>query len=371
MIGYTGKAYNISSDILARIEFKKEDQTGMSYLLSCNNINNENFGLIRCGAPVKGIFSSPSILFPNSVGLSIGDVVRLTKHGILTVEYSATSSDNCIFTTNECNSSCVMCPQPPQKDTENFYHESEKIINLLDTTPTTIGITGGEPLLYFSRLISLLKTIISKFPDIRMQLLTNGRILKDIAKVDEISKIAGDNITFCIPLYADHSTLHDSIVNSNGAFSETLSGIYNLGISKLKVEIRTVILKRNIHRLVKLSHFICKNIPYADHVAIMGIEPIGKALDNFDSLWIDPAEYQDEIEESALDLSQFGINTSIFNHQLCTIKQSVWPLAQRSISQWKTIFLPQCDTCIQKGNCCGFFFASRYKHSKLINSINN
>ena len=60
----------------------------------------------------------------------------------------------------------------------------------------------------------------------------------------------------------------------------------------------------------------------------------------------------------------------IYNHQLCTLPQQLWPLSRKSISTWKNIYLPICEKCQEKPNCGGFFTSALTRHSEQIFPIN-
>jgi hypothetical protein len=50
-------------------------------------------------------------------------------------------------------------------------------------------------------------------------------------------------------------------------------------------------------------------------------------------------------------LTAAGIATKIYNHQLCVLDACLWPLAVRSISDWKMTTLPVCTTCSSRLLC--------------------
>ena len=102
----------------------------------------------------------------------------------------------------------------------------------------------------------------------------------------------------------------------------------------------------------------------------MGMEHIGYAPRNMSTLWIDPHDYQDQLEEAVELLSTRGMNVSIYNHQLCVLRESLWKFARKSISDWKNMYIEECDSCGVRNNCGGFFqwptkLRSRYIHPLL------
>ena len=58
--------------------------------------------------------------------LNNGDVVSLNENGNICVLYSKGAFDNAILVTEECNTNCIMCPQPRRKDgTPQRFSRSE------------------------------------------------------------------------------------------------------------------------------------------------------------------------------------------------------------------------------------------------------
>ena len=67
----------------------------------------------------------------------------------------------------------------------------------------------------------------------------------------------------------------------------------------------------------------------------MGLEMFGYTNINLSDLWIDPVDYQSELRTATLTLAERGLNVSIYNQQLCTIPQDLWPFARQS-GRWRT-----------------------------------
>lgn len=172
-----------------------------------------------------------------------------------------------------------------------------------------------------------------------------------------------------IPVYSDVDYQHDYVVQAKNAFDETLLGLYNLAACEVPVEIRVVLHKQTYRRLPQLAEFIYRNLPFAAHVALMGMEMFGYVHLNMETLWIDPTEYAAELEEATLTLALHGMNVSIYNHQLCTIPQSVWPFTRKSISDWKNVYLEPCDSCGVRNLCGGFFQSATKRHSGSIHPL--
>jgi His-Xaa-Ser system radical SAM maturase HxsC len=172
-----------------------------------------------------------------------------------------------------------------------------------------------------------------------------------------------------IPLYADIASVHDFVVQADGAFDETIRGILNLKRCGIRVEIRVVIHRHTLPRLPHLAQFLARNMLFVDHVALMGLEPIGFGKANFADLWVDPYDYRDDLEQAATTLTRCGLRTSIYNHQLCTLTDVTRTFAVRSISDWKNEYLPACLGCTAKVTCGGFFSSAIARHSAYITPL--
>lgn len=130
-----------------------------------------------------------------------------------------------------------------------------------------------------------------------------------------------------------------------------------------------VLHRLTIPRLTKLAEYIYRNLSFVEHVALMGLEYVGYTPRNIDELWIDPFDYQAELEKTVSSLVMRGITVSIYNHQLCVLKPSLWPYAQKSISDWKNLYLPECERCAALSDCGGLFKWAVEKHSEHIHAL--
>ena len=118
-----------------------------------------------------------------------------------------------------------------------------------------------------------------------------------------------------------------------------------------------------------MADFIYHNFPFVVQVAFMEMETIGLAKENLEELWIDPYDYNKELREAVKVLSERGIKTYIYNAQLCVLPEEMRKYAVQSISDWKDIYLPECEGCVLRGQCAGFFEANKDIHSSHIKKI--
>ncbi|MDR3338607.1 MAG: hypothetical protein LBT25_00680 [Candidatus Symbiothrix sp.] len=168
-----------------------------------------------------------------------------------------------------------------------------------------------------------------------------------------------------VPIFSDIDTEHNRIVGAK-TFYKTIEGLYNLAKFRQKIGLRIVVHKQTYKRLPQLAEFIYRNFPFVSHVAFMQMETVGLAQNNIDELWIDPYDYNTELEEAVLNLARRNMNVSIYNSQLCILPESIRNYAKQSISDWKNIYLPECDGCELIKECAGFFASAENKHSEHI-----
>jgi MoaA/NifB/PqqE/SkfB family radical SAM enzyme len=101
--------------------------------------------------------------------------------------------------------------------------------------------------------------------------LSNGRAFKNFAFAQQYANIQHPDLLIGIPIYSDDPVRHDYVVQRRGAFSETIQGILNLKAVRERVEVRIVIHKQTVGRLVQTCQFIARNLLFVDHVALMGL----------------------------------------------------------------------------------------------------
>jgi len=172
-----------------------------------------------------------------------------------------------------------------------------------------------------------------------------------------------------IPVYASVDAIHDYIVQAKGAFDETVLGILKLKDRGQCVEIRIVLHTITAPIIAETCRWIARNLPFVDHVALMGLENTGFAIANDAMLWIDPMDYRDELARAVDLLAAVGVNVSVYNLPRCVLSRSVWPHALQSISDWKNGFVEECDRCCERKTCSGFFTTGRPRFSRGVRAV--
>jgi His-Xaa-Ser system radical SAM maturase HxsC len=288
--------------------------------------------------------------------LADGDIVHVGRDGFVRTLYRRDSPHNFILFTDQCNSYCLMCSQPPKPvDDSDRLWEHYRLVELIDPLTPSLGVTGGEPTLFRDEFLKFIAYGKERLPTTALHILTNGRMFYYRRFAEKLGTIAHPDLMLGIPLYSDTDSEHDFIVQAKGAFDETVIGLHHLARYNVPIEIRVVIHQQTYKRLPHLANFIARNFPFAAHVALMGLEHMGFTNQNMHQLWIDPHDYQPELTTAIETLSWSGLQVSVYNHQLCVLEPKLWPVARKSISDWKNSYAEECRDCMQQGQCGGFF----------------
>lgn len=303
--------------------------------------------------------------------LADGDVVRLEPESrTVHVLYRKASSSNSFLVTERCDNLCRMCSQPPRKvDDQWLVDELFRAIPLMSHETREVGITGGEPGLLGERLIALVHCFKDYLPTTAVHILSNGRAFKRRLYAKSLAAVSHPDLMVGIPVYSDLPEEHDFVVQSVGAFSETIRGILNLKEVGVRVEVRVVLDRNTVPRLVELARFLARNLVFVDHVALMGLEPVGFARANLDELWLDPLDYAPLLASAVETLDRAGVPVSIYNHPLCVLAPRLWPFARKSISDWKNLYFDECAGCQVKDACGGFFASSAVQRTRGVSPI--
>lgn len=300
-----------------------------------------------------------------------GSVLQIAPSGKIRVMFNPESGNNALFVTDACNNYCVMCPQPPKPvSIEHCTDYLLEIISLIREcdAPESLGITGGEPTMIREGLIEVISKASEKFPETVIQLLSNGRFFAYRDYTKELGATT-KKLFVGIPLFGATSDIHDYIVQAKGAFEQTINGIYECKRQGIEVELRVVLHKHTVEELDLLVEFIHRNLPFVNHVALMGMENMGFAKMNYKDLWIDPVEYKAKLSHVVGMLTLFGMNVSVFNLPFCLVDPSIWNHCRQSISDFKTAYHPSCELCSMKSECAGFFSSTNEKFL-LTDTIN-
>src|ERR1700738_1505834 len=155
---------------------------------------------------------------------------------------------------------------------------------------------------------SILAQCRDQLPKIALQVLTNGRAFSRSEIVDAWSGVKHPDLIAAIPVYSAVDHVHDHVVQAKGAFDETILGILKLKDRGQRVEVRVVLHALTAPIIADTCRWIARNIPFVDHVALMGLENTGFAIANENLLWMDPVDYRDDLAAGVDALSAVGMN---------------------------------------------------------------
>jgi His-Xaa-Ser system radical SAM maturase HxsC len=236
------------------------------------------------------------------------------------------SAHNSFLVTERCNNYCLMCSQPPKDiDDRWILTEIKESLALVDTATPALTFTGGETLSDWVEFIDVLKECRRQLPTTAVQVLTNGRAFASSRIVDAWRDIGHPNLMAAIPVYASVDAVHDYVVQAKGAFDETILGVLKLKDRGQRVEIRVVLHAVTAPIIAETCRWIARNLPFADHVALMGLENTGFAIATDALLWIDPVDHRDALAEAVDHLVYAGVSVSVYNLPKCILSRSVWP----------------------------------------------
>ena len=309
--------------------------------------------------------------------LHFEEIQEIEEYAIIKIERNSiylsilpSSNAQTLFFTNRCNHYCLMCSQPPTTDNDDYLiKDNMKIIELLDKNIEVIGISGGEPTLLAKNFVKIIKKIREELPNTYIRVLTNGRAYTNEKFVKSISDVAKGYFISEIPIYSSFYAQHDYVVQSKNAFFETIEGFYNCSKYGLNTEVRVVLNKQTYQDLPNLMYFIYKNIPFVDHIALMGMEYIGFTLNNIEEVHISPLEYENELINAIKICREYSLPVSIYNLPLCLVNENIRSFSRQSISDWKNEFSEICYNCDMKNECAGMFTSTQPYFEPLLNPI--
>lgn len=289
--------------------------------------------------------------------------------GRVQVVYRPESPHNFLFATERCSNTCLMCSQPP-RDTSEEHESAEllRIIDLIPNRPDHLGITGGEPTLLGNGLVDVVTALARRLPGTAVTMLSNGRMYCYESFVKQLAGTGHQRFITSIPLHGDNASDHDFVAQVRGAFDQTIQGLYNAARHDLGVEIRVVLHKLTVPLLGAVVEFVYRNLPFVQHVALMGLEDMGLARTNREALWMDPIDYVKDLEAAVRYCWYRRMPISIYNLPLCVLPSSLWGFARQSISDSKTAFVDECSACRVRSKCSGMFESGLQRPSRALHA---
>lgn len=290
------------------------------------------------------------------------DVLEINEKGIIYRWYSDAEGDAGIATTSLCNSNCIMCPASENERQHKSNFTLEQIDVVLKHLPKDLWnftITGGEPtLIGEDDFIHVLNSVKTELPYTKILLLTNGRTLGDKEFFSRFILEKPKHIRVAIPIHGSTAEKHDYITQAKGSFDQTLRAIVNLLKANVEVEIRIVVSKLNCDDITEIANLIATKFPTVAVVNFVGLEMRGNCVVNAGEVLISYQEAFNSSKAGVKLLVHNGINVGLYNFPYCMIDKGFWPIAQKSISAYKSMFYDECEKCSLREECCGIFLAT-------------
>ena len=291
--------------------------------------------------------------------VSSGDIVQVRRSSVR-ILLSKSANANTLLLTERCDNRCLFCSQPP-KEAEDSYLFVDAAMALSEfQSESVIGLSGGEPFLDPQKVFSLFDTLDSQSLQTPLHILTNGRVFSAqtiVAKLESYSRKR--ELVLGIPLYATNANIHDTLVVAQGAWHDTVQGLINLSHSEIGVELRFIPTKFNVDELPEIIPFVSKYFGNRFFVSVMNLEATGWAKKNWNDLYLSPARYGDKLSTIRKQATLAGINLRLFNYPLCHLPEDVMDVAVKSISDWKNTYHAECERCIKKNQCGGYFTSAK------------
>ncbi|GAB4070688.1 His-Xaa-Ser system radical SAM maturase HxsC [Ancylobacter sonchi] len=264
----------------------------------------------------------------------------------------ATSPHNTFLITERCDQLCLMCSQPPKHHHADLLPFFEAAA-LLAPAGMTIGISGGEPLLYKAALLPMMQRVLTHRPDLGFHVLSNAQHIDE----DDLDPLVGmrDRVLWGIPLYAADAATHDRIVGKSGAFLQLMETLPIFARAGASIELRTVIMRENAALLARLASFVIMHLPFINRWALMQLESIGFGRQNWDRLFFDHSTEFTPIADALNIAKARNVEAVLFNFPRCTVPQPYRDRAPSTISDWKRRYLGECSGCQERDICGGFF----------------
>lgn len=156
----------------------------------------------------------------------------------------------CWNITTRCNQSCKYCHRFLGIN-DLCYEENERILdNLIKDGITDITWTGGEALLY-PNLIGLLKK--AKENGIKNKLITNGMLL---AQNNEFEDICNYLNSLTLSIDSTNNEINAELGRGENHYNNIKKILDNVQNKELKLNINTVVSKKNINQLDQLGDFL-------------------------------------------------------------------------------------------------------------------
>ena len=155
-----------------------------------------------------------------------------------------------VLLTSKCNYKCYFCHNEGIKKNNNSEEDIDEkvIINFIRAGVRSITFSGGEPLLYFSKVIKIMTEVEKEiqsdiFNSLDITIVTNGKLL-DAEKVEYLCELSNKLKSFKIniSLHSYNEATYSCVTKTNNNFKRVLENIKFAIKSKITVSLNYVLL---------------------------------------------------------------------------------------------------------------------------------
>jgi radical SAM protein with 4Fe4S-binding SPASM domain len=165
---------------------------------------------------------------------------------------------NCQLKCSFCYAGIGSCKNPrldlKNKKTEMSADEIKKTIDIICDTAhcPTISFTGGEPTLRFGELSEGVRHAKSK--NMRVNLITNGIVLSNNSRAEEIKEAGLDSAQ--VSIEGSDAGTHDSITGVKGSFDKSIAAVKNLKAAGIHVHTNSTLTSDNYESVYGVAKLI-------------------------------------------------------------------------------------------------------------------
>jgi His-Xaa-Ser system radical SAM maturase HxsC len=338
--------------------------------------SNQNFLdellIVETSASASNLFIGQIANYDLYHSIEDGDIGIINSSNTIRVILSHRANHNTVLVTERCDNLCLFCSQPPKIKDDSWLLTQASLAIAAFNSSDTVGVSGGEPLIYKNDFLTFLDFLIEHTPTTQLHILTNGRAFSDPAFTKEIkARSTKVDLCFGVPLYSSLPSVHNKLVGSDDAFNETVIGLINAGNIGLNIELRIIPTAHNLKELPTLVEYAGRTFSNISQISIMNLEPEGFARKNWDKIYVMPSYYSESLLNAVKVARRNSLRTLLFNFPLCHIPINLHTIAVQSISDWKNYYPDECNTCSKKAECGGYFKSSKGRYHQLPKRINH
>ena len=266
-----------------------------------------------------------------------------------------------------CNINCVFCSNPPEyrrtarhytfdvfKKKWEMYLKGKASYHKFNRVDDYIGLTGGEPTLHpeFLKILALLR---KSWPDRKIKLLTNARLLRYPDFTKKVLFIGGRHLEIGVPVFGYDARTYQAISRTPGAFEDAQAGFANIMAFRLPgqlVGVRIILHKIILRWLKELLDYLYCHYPGIDTMELIYTEFEGAAAANFDVLKVKMTEVGKCLSQLRSSLSRFR-EFRLLHFPLCAVPQELWPNVWNTLDTLKIVHAPSCRHCAALEHCVG------------------